>query len=86
MTIKRDLVIGGEDVPALDGRTTEDLNPYTGEVYAVVAAAGAADVTRAVDAAQRAFPSWSQTSPAARRRTSCAPRTSWRPRRRRPSR
>ena len=68
MTIKRDLVIGGEDVPALDGRTTEDLNPYTGEVYAVVAAAGAADVTRAVDAAQRAFPSWSQTSPAARRR------------------
>ena len=68
MTIKRDLVIGGEDVPALDGRTTEDLNPYTGEVYAVVAAAGAADVTRAVDAADRAFPAWSATSPAARRR------------------
>ncbi|GAA3437527.1 aldehyde dehydrogenase [Kutzneria kofuensis] len=68
MTIKRDLVIGGEDVPALDGRTTEDLNPYTGEVYAVVAAGGAADVTRAVDAAQQAFPAWSATSPAARRR------------------
>ncbi|MEV6603814.1 aldehyde dehydrogenase [Kutzneria sp. NPDC051319] len=68
MTIKRDLVIGGEDVPALDGRTTEDLNPYTGEVHAIVAAAGPADVTRAVDAAQRAFPAWSATSPAARRR------------------
>jgi len=68
VTIKRDLVIGGEDVPALDGRTTEDLNPYTGEVYAVVAAGGAADVTRAVDAAQQAFPAWSATSPAARRR------------------
>jgi acyl-CoA reductase-like NAD-dependent aldehyde dehydrogenase len=68
VTIKRDLVIGGEDVPALDGRTTEDLNPYTGEVYAVVAAAGAADVTRAVDAAAQAFPAWSATSPAARRR------------------
>ncbi|MFC0432455.1 aldehyde dehydrogenase [Kutzneria buriramensis] len=68
MTIKRDLVIGGEDVPALDGRTAEDLNPYTGEVYAVVAAAGAADVTRAVDAAQRAFPAWAATSPATRRR------------------
>ena len=61
MTIKRDLVIGGEDVPALDGRTTEDLNPYTGEVYAVVAAGGAADVTRAVDAADAAFPAWSAT-------------------------
>ena len=68
MTIKRDLVIGGEDVPALDGRTTEDLNPYTGEVYAVVAAAGAADVTRAVDAAAQAFPAWSATAPSARRR------------------
>jgi len=68
VTIKRDLVIGGEDVPALDGRTTEDLNPYTGEVYAVVAAGGAADVTRAVDAAQQAFATWSTTSPGARRR------------------
>ncbi|HEY0495817.1 MAG TPA: aldehyde dehydrogenase family protein [Kutzneria sp.] len=68
MTIKRDLVIGGEDVPALDGRTTEDLNPYTGEVYAVVAAGGAADVTRAVDAAEQTFSTWSATAPAARRR------------------
>jgi acyl-CoA reductase-like NAD-dependent aldehyde dehydrogenase len=66
-TEKRQLFIGGESVPALDGRTTDDLNPYTGEVHALVAAAGVADVTRAVDAAQEAFASWSATSPSQRR-------------------
>ncbi|GGU24828.1 aldehyde dehydrogenase family protein [Lentzea flava] len=65
---KRELFIGGESVPALDGRTTDDLNPYTGEVYAVVAAGGSADVERAVDAAQEAFAEWSATSPSVRRR------------------
>ncbi|MFC3895681.1 aldehyde dehydrogenase family protein [Lentzea rhizosphaerae] len=65
---KRELIIGGENVPALDGRTTDDLNPYTGEVYAVVAAAGTADVARAVDAAEEAFAEWSATPPSARRR------------------
>ncbi|WP_245778313.1 aldehyde dehydrogenase family protein [Lentzea xinjiangensis] len=64
----RQLFIGGGSVPALDGRTTVDLNPYTGEAYAVVAAGGAADVTRAVDAAQDAFAEWSASSPSARRR------------------
>ncbi|MGW6932211.1 aldehyde dehydrogenase family protein [Lentzea sp. NPDC054927] len=64
---KRQLFIGGESVPALDGRTTDDLNPYTGEVYAVVAAGGVADVTRAVDAAQEAFAQWAATSPSQRR-------------------
>ncbi|NKE59482.1 aldehyde dehydrogenase family protein [Lentzea sp. PSKA42] len=63
----RELFIGGESVPALDGRTTDDLNPFTGEVHAVVAAAGTADVTRAVDAAQEAFAQWSATSPSTRR-------------------
>jgi len=65
---KRELFIGGESVPALDGRTTDDLNPYSGEVHAVVSAASPADVTRAVDAAQEAFASWSATSPSARRK------------------
>ncbi|MDX8147789.1 aldehyde dehydrogenase family protein [Lentzea sp. BCCO 10_0061] len=64
---KRELLIGGDSVPALDGRTTDDLNPFTGEVYAVVAAAGPADVTRAVDAAQAAFPEWSATTPSVKR-------------------
>ncbi|RDI35073.1 aldehyde dehydrogenase family protein [Lentzea flaviverrucosa] len=64
---KRELLIGGDSVPALDGRTTDDLNPFTGEVYAVVAAAGPADVTRAVDAAERAFAGWAATSPSVKR-------------------
>ncbi|MCX2947239.1 aldehyde dehydrogenase family protein [Lentzea sp. NEAU-D7] len=64
---KRELLIGGDSVPALDGRTTDDLNPFTGEVHAVVAAAGPADVTRAVDAAERAFAGWAATSPSVKR-------------------
>lgn len=64
---KRELLIGGDSVPALDGRTTDDLNPFTGEVYAVVAAAGPADVTRAVDAAEQAFAGWAATSPSVKR-------------------
>ncbi|SDJ57599.1 Acyl-CoA reductase [Lentzea albidocapillata subsp. violacea] len=64
---KRELLIGGDSVPALDGRTTDDLNPFTGEVHAVVAAAGPADVTRAVDAAEQAFAGWAATSPSVKR-------------------
>ncbi|WNV90408.1 aldehyde dehydrogenase family protein [Umezawaea sp. Da 62-37] len=67
-TTNRELFIGGQDVPALDGRTTEDVNPYSGEVYATVAAGGVADITRAVDAADAAFPAWAAFSPSARRR------------------
>ncbi|WP_030547784.1 aldehyde dehydrogenase family protein [Streptomyces albus] len=68
MTLHRDLLIGGKDVPAASGRTTQDVNPYTGEVYATVAAAGTGDVTRAVDAADAAFEEWAAVSPFARRK------------------
>ncbi|RDG39076.1 aldehyde dehydrogenase family protein [Streptomyces corynorhini] len=67
MVITRELLIGGEEVPALSGRTTEDTNPFTGEVYATVAAAGPADITRAVDAAEAAFARWAALAPFARR-------------------
>jgi hypothetical protein len=40
MVIARDLMIGGQGVPARRGRRTGDINPYTGEVYATVAAGG----------------------------------------------
>ncbi|MFE2543589.1 aldehyde dehydrogenase family protein [Actinacidiphila glaucinigra] len=68
MTISRELLIGGKDVPAVSGRTAEDVSPFTGEVYATVAAGGVEDVTRAVDAAEAAFPQWAALSPFARRR------------------
>ncbi|TXC99835.1 aldehyde dehydrogenase family protein [Streptomyces sp. ISID311] len=67
MPLARELLIDGKDVPALSGRTTEDVNPYTGEVYATVAAAGLEDVTLAVDAADAAFAEWSAFTPFARR-------------------
>lgn len=67
MPITRELFIGGKDVPAASGRRAEDLNPYTGEVYATVAAAGPEDVRRAVDAADAAFEEWAALAPFARR-------------------
>lgn len=72
MTIQRALHIGGRDVPAQDGRTTTDVTPHTGEVYAEVAAASPLDVTRAVDAADAAFPAWSALPPSRRRRVLAA--------------
>ncbi|KKD07992.1 aldehyde dehydrogenase family protein [Streptomyces sp. WM6386] len=67
MPITRELFIGGKDEPAASGRRAQDVNPYTGEVYATVAAAGTEDVRRAVDAADAAFPEWAELAPFARR-------------------
>ncbi|MFF8607065.1 aldehyde dehydrogenase family protein [Streptomyces sp. NPDC015346] len=67
MTVTRELLIGGRNVPAASGRTAEDIDPFTGEVYARVAAAGPEDVARAVEAADAAFPAWAALAPFARR-------------------
>jgi acyl-CoA reductase-like NAD-dependent aldehyde dehydrogenase len=67
MPLTRELLIGGKDVPAMSARTTVDVNPYTGEVYATLAAAGPEDVRRAVDAADAAFADWAALAPFARR-------------------
>ncbi|MEU6371621.1 aldehyde dehydrogenase family protein [Streptomyces sp. NPDC046909] len=68
MTINRSLLIGGKEIPAASGRTTADTNPWTGEVYATVAAAGPEDVRAAVDAADAAFAEWAALAPFARRK------------------
>ena len=60
------MYINGEWVDALDGKTYNDLNPYTGEVFAKIPAGKRADAKRAVDAALAAFPSWSKALPAER--------------------
>jgi acyl-CoA reductase-like NAD-dependent aldehyde dehydrogenase len=49
------LLIGGEWVDAVDGRTFETIDPATGEVICEVAHAGADDVRRAAEAARAAF-------------------------------
>ncbi|GAB2890150.1 aldehyde dehydrogenase family protein [Streptomyces mayteni] len=67
MTRHRELFIGGADVPAAGGRVTEDVSPFTGELFATVAAGGPADVARAVAAADAAFPAWAAVPPAERR-------------------
>ncbi|WP_026449235.1 aldehyde dehydrogenase family protein [Actinopolyspora mortivallis] len=61
------LLIGGDSRPAEGGRTTTDIDPYTGEVFAEVPAASPEDVTAAVDAAAAAFPEWSRTGVLRRR-------------------
>lgn len=68
MAITHDLIIGGKHVPAASGKTTEDINPYTGEAFATVAAAGAEDMAKAVDAAAAALDDWVAMAPSARRK------------------
>jgi acyl-CoA reductase-like NAD-dependent aldehyde dehydrogenase len=64
---EQQLLIGGEWSDAQGGATFEKANPYTGEPVTKAAAAGVADVTRAVEAAAAAFPEWSALPPAQRR-------------------
>ncbi len=58
--------IGGEWVGASDDRSFDDLDPFTGQAVARVAAGTRADAKRAIDAAAEAFPAWSQTPAAVR--------------------
>jgi acyl-CoA reductase-like NAD-dependent aldehyde dehydrogenase len=67
MSITRELLIDGKEIPAQSGRTTAVINPSTGQMYATVAAAGVEDVNRAVDAAEAAFEDWAKTDPYTRR-------------------
>jgi acyl-CoA reductase-like NAD-dependent aldehyde dehydrogenase len=62
------LHIGGEWTEASGGETFEDLDPFTGDVVASVPAGTREDARRAIEAAAKAFPAWSQTPPAQRQR------------------
>jgi acyl-CoA reductase-like NAD-dependent aldehyde dehydrogenase len=65
--LERGLLIGGSSVPASSGKLADDISPWDGEVYARVAAGTPADITRAADAAEAAFPSWSKVGAFERR-------------------
>ena len=65
---KYKMYIGGKWVDASGGETFEDLNPFTGEVYAHIAAGTREDATAAIDAAKAAFPDWAETPPSKRRK------------------
>jgi betaine-aldehyde dehydrogenase len=60
--------INGEFRDAADGRTTEVVNPATGEVYATAPLSAAADVDAAMAAAAAAFPAWRDTTPSERQK------------------
>ena len=59
-------VIGGERRPAADGRTTDVVDPSTGQAYAQAPLSGPADVDAAYAAAAAAFPGWGGATPAER--------------------
>lgn len=61
------MYIGGEWVDAIGGEHFDDMNPYTGEVYARIPAGKREDATRAIEAAQAAFHEWANTPPAVKR-------------------
>ncbi|CAM5700774.1 Gamma-aminobutyraldehyde dehydrogenase [Streptomyces glaucescens] len=60
--------IDGEFRDAADGRTTDVVNPATGEAYATAPLSGQADVDAAMAAAEAAFPAWRDTTPAERQK------------------
>src|SRR5918995_1704956 len=49
------MFIGGEWVDAADGKTFDDMNPYSGEVYAHLPSGKREDARRAIEAAQAAY-------------------------------
>ena len=61
-------IVNGESVDAADGATYDLVNPATGEVYAAAPASKAEDVDRAMQAADKAFEAWGDTTPAERQK------------------
>src|SRR5258706_2878398 len=59
---------GGEWRAAENNRLFDVYRPYDRGLYARVAAGGRAEAKLAVDAAAKAFPAWSQTTPVERAR------------------
>lgn len=59
-------VINGELVDAASGETYDVIDPTSGEVYATAPMSGAEDVDRAYRAAEKAFETWSDTTPSER--------------------
>jgi betaine-aldehyde dehydrogenase len=58
--------VGNEFVDPAEGETEPVLNPATGEVIAQAPLSSAEDVSRAVNAARKAFPGWAAQTPGER--------------------
>jgi hypothetical protein len=60
-------IVDGAAVEASGGRVFDRKDPMTGKVATPAAAATVADVDKVVEAAAKAFESWSETGPSARK-------------------
>ena len=60
--------IDGQNAPAMSGETFTTISPVDLSELAPVARGGAADIDNAVAAAKAAFPAWSKTPGAERRK------------------
>jgi betaine-aldehyde dehydrogenase len=58
--------INGTSSESFDGRTSDLVNPTTGEVFATAPISGSPDVDRAYAAAETAFESWRDSTPSER--------------------
>ncbi|MEZ5916927.1 MAG: CoA-acylating methylmalonate-semialdehyde dehydrogenase [Parvularculaceae bacterium] len=68
MVIEHGHFINAKYVAGTSGRFGDIYNPTTGEVQGKVALASVAEMTAAVDAAEKAFPGWAATNPQRRAR------------------
>lgn len=60
------LYINGEYRDATSGKTDDSINPFNGEVYAVVQQASVADANAAIESSHEAFQSWKDLLPSSR--------------------
>ena len=58
--------VNGQQVDSADGRTTDVVNPTSGEVYATAPLSGPADIDAAMAAASAAFETWRDSTPSER--------------------
>jgi betaine-aldehyde dehydrogenase len=58
--------INGQSVKSSSGKTTEVIDPSTGETYAQAQLSNAKDIDQAYQAAETAFESWRETTPSER--------------------
>jgi aldehyde dehydrogenase len=60
---KYDNFIGGKFVPPVKGEYFDNISPIDGKVFTQAARSGKEDIDLAIDAAEKAFVTWSKTSP-----------------------
>ena len=58
-----DNFIGGKFVAPVNGEYFDNISPIDGKVFTKAARGNAADIEKAINAAQKAFESWGKSAP-----------------------